>query len=97
MRCARFPYDRLLTNPVLRADYRTHPRRHERFQARRTREPAPAGAPDVTLLGATCPGVPDLGGPVAARGAGRPQRPVGLAGEEALRVPAEFIVSCNSI
>ena len=55
---------------------------------RRAREPAPAGVPDVTLLGATCPGVPDLGGPVAARGTGRPQRPVGLAGE---------VTTCNSL
>ena len=29
-RCWRSPYDRLLTHPVLRADYHSHPARHEK-------------------------------------------------------------------
>ena len=36
-RCANSPYDRLLTNPVLRADYRTHPAWYERYMYQRDR------------------------------------------------------------
>ena len=52
-KCTKPRYDWLLTNPVLRADYRTHPARHERYRQHKAQNHALAEMAGVRLLGRT--------------------------------------------